>query len=256
MKVITIGRDETNDIQFENDPHVTRSCHCQIIEEDNGSYYLVDFSTNGTFVNNSPVKKRVPVSLRKSDVIRIGSVTPPLRWMEYFNTGTGATIPEPQSVKQSNHTPANQRYNGHSADYQSAPSQYKAVETPSGWDCYAKCWSHYADFSGRARRKEYWMFVLFNLLFILVAAILDNLLGISFEMDGISIGYGPIYVIYALSVFLPGLAVLFRRLHDTSRSGWNILWSLLPLVGGIILLVYVCQDSVSGYNQYGENPKR
>ncbi|MCH7514874.1 MAG: DUF805 domain-containing protein [Bacteroidetes bacterium] len=116
---------------------------------------------------------------------------------------------------------------------------------------YLKVLKQYADFIGRARRKEYWMFVLFNMIFSVIAMILDNVLGIAME----GIGYGPLYGIYLLAIILPSLAVAVRRLHDIGKSGWMILISLIPLIGGIWLLVLLVTDSNPGDNQYGPNPK-
>lgn len=110
---------------------------------------------------------------------------------------------------------------------------------------------NYAGFSGRARRKEYWMFLLFNFIFALVAILLDSVLGIAIE-GGI---YGPIYILYVLAMFIPGLAVAVRRLHDVGKSGWMILVALIPLVGAIWLLVLYVTDSDPGENEYGPNPK-
>jgi uncharacterized membrane protein YhaH (DUF805 family) len=120
---------------------------------------------------------------------------------------------------------------------------------------YLSVLKNFANFSGRARRKEYWMFSLFNLIFLIVAAILDNLLGTTFVLRGISIGYGYIYIVYALFVFLPGLAVSVRRLHDVNKSGWLFFIILIPLAGAIWLLVLLCTDSTPGLNKYGPNPK-
>ena len=116
---------------------------------------------------------------------------------------------------------------------------------------YLKVLKQYADFSGRARRKEYWMFVLFNMIFAIVAMILDNVLGIAME----GIGYGPLYGLYVLAMLIPGLAVAVRRLHDVGKSGWMILIALIPLIGAIWLLVLMVADSNPGENQYGQNPK-
>jgi uncharacterized membrane protein YhaH (DUF805 family) len=109
----------------------------------------------------------------------------------------------------------------------------------------------YAVFSGRARRKEYWMFVLFNIIFFVVAIVLDNVLGTASE----DLGYGVICGLYSLAVILPGLAAVVRRLHDVGKSGWWIFISLVPLVGSIWLLVLLATDSQPGENQYGPNPK-
>lgn len=116
---------------------------------------------------------------------------------------------------------------------------------------YLKVLKQYADFSGRARRKEYWMFALFNLIFVIVAAILDNILGLTFGQ----LPYGVFYFLYALALIVPGLAVAVRRLHDIGKSGWMILIGLIPLVGAIWLIVLMVLDSKPGENQYGPNPK-
>jgi uncharacterized membrane protein YhaH (DUF805 family) len=109
----------------------------------------------------------------------------------------------------------------------------------------------YAVFSGRARRKEYWMFVLFNIIFSIAAIILDNLLGTASN----ELGYGIIYGLYSLAILIPTLAVAVRRLHDIGKSGWWIFISLVPIVGSIWLLVLLATDSQPGENQYGPNPK-
>ena len=109
----------------------------------------------------------------------------------------------------------------------------------------------YAVFTGRARRKEYWFFALFNVIFLVVATILDNLLKTTFE----NLSYGWIYLLYALAVLIPSIAVVVRRLHDVGKSGWWYFIALIPLVGGIWLLVLMCTDSQPGDNQYGPNPK-
>lgn len=119
--------------------------------------------------------------------------------------------------------------------------------------------SQYATFSGRARRSEYWFFYLFNFLAVFIFMILGAILGGIFgggsgAAGGLGVGY-ILYLLYALAAFIPSLAVTVRRLHDTNRSGLNILWVLLPLVGGIILLVFMLSDSYPGQNQYGPNPK-
>lgn len=110
---------------------------------------------------------------------------------------------------------------------------------------------NYAGFSGRARRKEYWMFVLFNIIFVAVAVILDNLVGTAIE----GVGYGLFYFLYILAVIIPSLAVAVRRLHDVGKSGWMILIGLIPIIGAIWLLVLYVTDSQPGENQYGANPK-
>lgn len=109
---------------------------------------------------------------------------------------------------------------------------------------YTNVLKKYVAFEGRARRQEYWMFTLFNIIVSLVIALVDYLIG-----TGSILG-----MIYSLAVLLPSLSVTARRLHDTGRSGWWILISFIPFIGAIILLVFLCQDS-QGDNKYGANPK-
>jgi uncharacterized membrane protein YhaH (DUF805 family) len=104
--------------------------------------------------------------------------------------------------------------------------------------------SQYAGFTGRARRSEYWWFVLFNVLVSMAASTLDNAIGTKL--------FSPLL---SLALFLPGLAVAVRRLHDTDRSGWKILIGLIPIVGWIMLIVFACQDSQPGPNRFGPSPK-
>lgn len=111
----------------------------------------------------------------------------------------------------------------------------------------------YADFTGRARRAEYWWFVLMNFIVITAIAIVSLILySVSDTLGVLGI---VIYAVYALAVIVPGVAVAVRRLHDTNKSGWMILVGLIPLVGGILILVFYFTDSDPGPNQYGPSPK-
>ncbi|MGP0587489.1 DUF805 domain-containing protein [Paenibacillus timonensis] len=112
---------------------------------------------------------------------------------------------------------------------------------------YLKVLKNYVGFQGRARRKEYWMFVLFNIIAAFVLGFIGGLINQAF---GLILGY-----VYGLAVLLPSLAVAVRRLHDTGRSGWMLLLSLIPLVGSIIVLVFLCMDSEVSDNRYGSNQK-
>ena len=110
---------------------------------------------------------------------------------------------------------------------------------------YLEVLKNYAVFSGRAKRTEYWMFFLFNFIIAFGIGFVEGILG----------GPGVIGLLYGLLVLIPGIAVSVRRLHDTGRSGLWLLISFVPLVGIIVLLVFMVQDSVPGQNQYGMNPK-
>lgn len=110
---------------------------------------------------------------------------------------------------------------------------------------------NYANFSGRARRSEYWYFLLANMIIAIIAAVIDSVAGLNFE----PLPYGWLYFANALLVFIPGLAVAVRRLHDVGKSGWFFFIALIPIIGSIWLLVLFCTDGDQGENQYGPDPK-
>lgn len=112
---------------------------------------------------------------------------------------------------------------------------------------YLEVWKKYAVFTGRARRSEYWYFVLFNGLAMLPL----YLFGLLMEVEILLV----LYFLYAIVALIPSLAVAVRRLHDTGRSGWNYFMALIPIVGPFILLFYLAEDGVPGENKYGPNPK-
>lgn len=110
----------------------------------------------------------------------------------------------------------------------------------------------YADFSGRARRTEYWMFTLFHTLVILVFVILAAALAeIEWGMIAIIIILG----LYVLFTIIPSLAITVRRLHDTGKSGWFYLLSFIPYIGGFLIFIFMVQDSEAITNKWGPNPK-
>lgn len=113
-----------------------------------------------------------------------------------------------------------------------------------GW--YLTVLQKYAVFQGRARRNEYWYFVLFNFLISFGIGLFEGVLGAILGTDIIFLS-----TIYSLVILVPSLAVAVRRLHDTGRSGWWLLIGLIPLVGWIILIFFLASESQSGENQYG-----
>lgn len=114
---------------------------------------------------------------------------------------------------------------------------------------YLQALSRYFYFSGRARRKEFWMFLLFDNIFYLLALVLDVVI--------VACGLPPLYLafIYFLATFIPCWAVTFRRLHDIGASGWYSFLNLIPLLGWIWFIVLLCLPSNPYPNQYGPNPK-
>lgn len=119
---------------------------------------------------------------------------------------------------------------------------------------YLRVWQRYAEFSGRSRRMEYWMFTLVHSIIMLV---------ICAAVVGFGIAKQPIlgsasYLLlgaYGLAVIIPCFSVTVRRLHDTDKTGWWILISFVPVFGGIALLVMLALDGSQGSNQYGADPK-
>lgn len=123
---------------------------------------------------------------------------------------------------------------------------------------------NYAVFNGRSRREEFWMFTLFNFIFLTIAAVIDNILGVTFDNNysiwGVTfkinsrfLGYGVspngyVYLTYTLAVLIPAVAVLVRRLHDVGKSGW---FALIPVYN----LILVCTSGMKGGNLYGADPK-
>ena len=112
---------------------------------------------------------------------------------------------------------------------------------------YKKVLSNYATFSGRARRTEYWMFILINIVISFVLGIVDYLL---LGDDG-----GFLGLIYSLAILIPSIAVLVRRLHDTNRTGWWVLLAFIPLIGMLVLLIFAVLEGDKSVNDYGPDPK-
>ncbi|MBO5815262.1 MAG: DUF805 domain-containing protein [Bacteroidales bacterium] len=102
----------------------------------------------------------------------------------------------------------------------------------------------YADFNGRARRSEYWYFVLFNFLISMAVGLVAGL-----------IGFDWLSYIYSIALLVPGVAIGVRRLHDIGKSGWWLLISFVPLIGAIWLIILMVKEGNNGSNAYGPDPK-
>ena len=157
-------------------------------------------------------------------------------------SGWGAPAPQPGYGAPAGEAP------GYGQAYPPAPSPSGgyagASPTMAFPDAVRSALTQYVTFTGRARRSEYWWFALFNLGLSVVAMLLD-----------LAIGAVVLQAIVALGLLLPSLAVGVRRLHDTGRSGWWLLIALVPLVGPIVLIVFMCTDSEPGSNAWGISPK-
>lgn len=117
----------------------------------------------------------------------------------------------------------------------------EAIEKPTLIGCYKKFWQNYVNFNGRSRRSEYWFVVLMNLIIGLVNVIPY-------------VGQG-LYGLYTLAALVPTIALIVRRLHDLGKEWYYIFIMLIPIVGQIIMIVWLCTDSQVGTNEFGENPK-
>ena len=115
---------------------------------------------------------------------------------------------------------------------------------------YLEALKKYAVFDGRARRREYWFFVLFNILITIALLFIDVFMATMEPQAGLGLLSG----LYTLGVLIPSIAVLVRRLHDTNRSGWWFLLAFVPLLN-LVLLVFMFLDGTAGDNDYGRDPK-
>ena len=115
----------------------------------------------------------------------------------------------------------------------------------------------YADFQGRSRRKEYWMFYLGIIIVTVILSLLAGLTGGLAETDSSVIGtiFLGLLVLFYLAIFVPSLAVQVRRFHDQDKSGWLLLLAFVPIIGGLIVLVFMCLEGTKGPNRFGPDPK-
>ncbi|MFC0623491.1 DUF805 domain-containing protein [Kribbella deserti] len=121
---------------------------------------------------------------------------------------------------------------------------------------YVEVIKKYAIFSGRARRREFWMFTLVDIVISFVIVGADELIGTEYALGTDEVfGGGLLVTLYGLAVLVPTITVTFRRLHDVDRTGWWILLALVPVLGWIVLLVFMVTNGTPGNNRYGPDPK-
>jgi uncharacterized membrane protein YhaH (DUF805 family) len=124
----------------------------------------------------------------------------------------------------------------------------------SGFDYFKKCvTTHYAEFNGRARRTEYWFFVLFATIIAMLLLALGYGINTLFQTNNPIVFMAPI-TLFLLALFIPSIAVSVRRLHDTNKSGWYYLISLIPYIGGLVMLIFYFTPGDKGENNYGDDP--
>lgn len=217
MKVIRIGRDVSNDYVI-NHPMVS-NYHADLYIYNNGAMQLVEHSTNGTYINQAFIHNDTYILL--GDEVLTFPNQQPIHVSKILNIEVKADTEKPEDIILSDTSNKENQtlYENPGMDFGQTLSYY---------------FSNYANFSGRARRKEYWYIFVWNLLF----------------------GIIPIVnTIWALITFIPGLALSVRRLHDVGRRGWWLLLAFIPLIGAIVIFIWTVTDSVPHENEYGPSPK-
>ena len=238
MKKITIGRNADNDVVI-LDQSVS-GYHADLEILDNGEMTFTDHSTNGTMVNGNHLH---------NDFCRVfgtdNIVFPGQHKFDWAQVGVPAAVqvskqqepmqqPAPQQMAQPMYQQPAPQSVQQPIYQQPASQQYYQIGEMGFVQVLTNFWKNYLNFSGRARRKEYWLMVVWNMIFGVIPVI----------------GW---LVLLAGCVGYISLAV--RRLHDSGKSGWFLLLGLIPIVGGLILLILCCQDSEKGANKWGSSSK-
>lgn len=247
IKHYRIGRASDNDVVY---PEPMVSGHHAVIEydADRNRMMLTDISMNGTYVNGRKIHhESCPVTLEDrivlpggvsfdwSRIIKNVKRTVP---MDSFGTTPMDRVDLQPRYRDSG--PLRRGSGDGGFGQRSGAGQYGGPSPSMSFGAaVSSVFSHYADFSGRARRSEYWWFSLFTFIV------------------GCVIMWVPVLpILWSLGIFIPSLAVCVRRLHDIGKSGWNMLFMLIPLVGAVLLIIWFCKDGDNGVNEYGSDPKR
>lgn len=232
MKRVKIGRAFDNDLVF--DSLLISNYHAEVVEN-NGKVVYTDHSTNGTMINGVVVHNDSLV-IKENDIILLPSNVR-IDWNMLFGYSNNKTVHIQKQIKEDE---------SKGGDYRSAPETMYGPPYPSDSDdCFtvtsmsltdavSHVFAHYADFSGRARRKEFWWFALVNVVLSCIPYV---------------------GIVWALATIVPQLALSARRLHDIGRSGFYMFFACIPIVGIILLTIWWCQDSEHGNNEYGPSPK-
>lgn len=225
-KHIHVGRYDTCQVTLDDENNTISREHA-VIKQHNGEITVSNLSkTNATLVNGTPI--RGTQKLKPGDVIQLSSQGPRMR----FKTSEAST---------------------HSVSPQSHSHGQSQTTDFSVFDWYKMPLQKFATFKGRASRKEYWVFYLFNFLISWGLIIFDIIMINGAGIPNFRVGTF-IYVIFLLALFIPSLAVLVRRLHDTGRSAAWLFIVLIPFVGAIALVIFLVQRGDTESNQFGPNP--
>lgn len=228
MNVIKIGRSQENDYIVNN--QLVSGSHADIVINDDGSVFYVDHSTNGTMIDDKVIH-HATIQLYGNETITLPggysfSIHDVFAVSSSLPTGTIAGV-IPSVPIERKYAKVDNSYIGNEED------EINRTINPgmSFGETFIYFFNHYVDFSGRARRKEYWYIVLWNLIFL------------------------PVYPIWGVVSFIPFLALFWRRMHDIGKSGWLYLLNFIPIIGTIIIFIFLCTDSLPYKNEYGASPK-
>lgn len=251
MRIIRLGRDQQNDIVLEH-PAVS-GFHADIYVYDNGAIQYMDHSTNGSMIDD--------VFIQNSSCALSGNeyITLPGNIRIHIQSVLAQDVNSDTS-KMEIELSQGQSYSQQSVYYENQNSQYAAPQNEESSEeiTFAGIWkrliNHYADFKGRARRKEYWFFVLWNVIISTACNLLS--LGLALIHPSLSIIGMILIIVYNLFVFVPGLALVIRRVHDINHHWSYILFQLIPFVGWVWLFIVIFKNSYPGDNQWGPCPKK
>lgn len=221
MKIFRIGRAEDNDYVVGH-PAVS-GYHADLYVYDNGAIQYMDHSTNGTMINGALIHNSTCALTRNDIIVLPGEISIPVADFLVPETQPEATREE--NVKMPVEAPSPKK------EQQSVNGVKPAMKFGETLGYFFK---HYTDFDGRARRKEYFFMVLWNLIFMIIPVI---------------------NILWVLATLIPSLALEVRRLHDVGRSGAWLLLLFVPMVGAIVILVWLLTDSERSANKYGPSPK-
>lgn len=246
MSTITIGRNLSNDFIIDNES-VSRF-HSELQIDRSGKITYVDHSANGTVINGMLIHNSQCSLTGHETVYLAGKVSLNIQDVIRKHRSVKSTImmpnnpTRPEAPIYGNQNYGNQNYGNQNYGSQSYESQFQGYGNNSNkanpamgfGKTFQHFFKHYADFSGRARRSEYWYMVLWNLIFCVIPIV---------------------NILWALAVMIPFLALAVRRLHDTGKSGAWILICLIPFIGSILILIWMLTDSEPNPNKWGKSPK-